>query len=117
MHDELPIEYLAPLRVAETGLSAAELTALDMDEFASVTGRPTMGEIAAHALDSAPPAQQAPAPAQTPAPEQPDPLSMDWQDYAAWREASGLAARSNEGMSHASVSLMDRLYRRNDYGR
>lgn len=116
MSDALPIEYLAARRIAETGLSAAELAALDMDEYARLTNRQTIGEVAAHALESAnqapgPQASQ-PAPAQTPdASQEPDITSMDWATYAEYRRASGIAARSSEGMSHASLSMADRWLR------
>ena len=39
---------------------------------------------------------------------------MDWATYAAYRERSGLAARSAEGMSRAEVSLDEP--ERNDLG-
>jgi hypothetical protein len=116
---DIPIEYLAARRIAETGLSAAELAALPMDEYARVTQRPTFGQTAAQAHEyTTPPASQ-PAPVQKPdiTHQQPDVAGMSWDEYAAYREASGIAARSNEGMSRASISLMDRLYQRNDYGR
>jgi hypothetical protein len=46
-----------------------------------------------------------------------DVQSMSWEEYAQWREASGLAARSAEGMTHASISMASRWYKRNQYGR
>ena len=112
----LPIELAAYRIMAETGLSARELAEMDMDAYARLTGRATVSEIAAQAHDYTPPsAQRAQAPAQAApdAPEQPDVASMDWAEYAAYRQSSGLAERSAEGMSRASLSIADR-YTRND---
>jgi hypothetical protein len=46
------IELLAYQRLAETGLSAAELLKLDADEYARVTSRPTPTQAAIAALDA-----------------------------------------------------------------
>jgi hypothetical protein len=84
---DTPIEYLAARRIAETGLSAADLAALPMDEFARVTNRPTMGEIAAQAVAPAPQQAGQPAPAQTPdASQQPEGINPNSAEYFhAWR--------------------------------
>ena len=49
------IELLAQQRLAETGLSPAELLSLDMADYARLTGRPTIGQVAAQAAETAPP--------------------------------------------------------------
>lgn len=119
MTSPLPPELTAWRIMAETGLSAAELNALDMDDYARLTGRPTVSESAIASLDAGhaarppTPAQPAPAPAQSAPgiPHQPDVASMDWAEYAAYRQSSGLADRSTEGMSRASVSITSRFER------
>jgi hypothetical protein len=44
-----------------------------------------------------------------------DVQSMDWETYSRWRQESGLAAKSDEGMSRASLS-MARRYNKQDAG-
>lgn len=102
----------------DTGLAARELAEMDLSEYARVTGRQAPAEAALAALDAQhegehqAPQQPALAPEQT-APERPDVGAMDWAEYAAYRERSGIAARSAEGMSRAEVHLMGRMERRN----
>ncbi|HET9081124.1 MAG TPA: hypothetical protein VFO01_11510 [Trebonia sp.] len=114
-----PIEMAAFKIMAETGLSARELAEMDLSEYARLTGRPTPAEAALRAVEAQhqPPAQHGqPQPQKVPQTvpaEQPDPLAMTWEEYAQWRDASGLAARSAEGMSRASLSMSAR-YVRND---
>jgi hypothetical protein len=85
------IELLAALRVAETGLTAAELLALPMDEYARVTGRATPTEAARRALDKQErgiPRQEPPAALQTARESEPqgfDIASMTLEEYAAVR--------------------------------
>jgi hypothetical protein len=109
--------YLTAQQIMEqTGLSAAELAAVPLDEYARLSGRPTPAQAAIAALDSQYEAgQPAPAPEQTPAPEVPDFGAMSLDEYAAYREASGLAARSSEGTSRASLSMAGR-YSKQDAG-
>jgi hypothetical protein len=82
------IEMLAALRVAETGLTPAELLALPMDEYARATGRPTPTQAALRALDAQQP-PQAPqeAPEAPQAPEtQPQGIDVNSDEYfLAWR--------------------------------
>jgi hypothetical protein len=95
-------------------MSAQDINRMSFDEWAARTGRATVSEIAAQAHAYAPPsAQRAPAPAQAApdAPQQPDVAAMSWQEYAAYRESSGLAQRSSEGMSRAALSMSDRRVR------
>lgn len=108
---ELPIDYLAALRIAETGLSAAELASLPMDEFLRVTGRPTMGEIAAQALGYAPEPHGTPrqehAPVQpTPEPE-PKGIDPNGEEYFhAWR-ANRTRGGEGQGIFHSVSSQSD----------
>lgn len=102
--------YLTAQQIMEqTGLSAAELAALPLDEYARLSGRQTPAQAAIQALNpqyeaSAPQGQeQPPAPVQEA--QQPDVNAMDWQQYARWREASGIAQKSDFGTTHAHVSL------------
>lgn len=96
-------------------MSAQDINRMSFADYARRTGRPTLAESIAAAAQSPPSAQRAPAPAQAApdAPEQPDVASMGWAEYAAYRQSSGLAERSAEGMSRASLSMADR-YARND---
>jgi hypothetical protein len=99
-------------------LSAQDINRMSYTEWAARTGRPSLGEIAAQTVAGnqtpGPPASQ-PAPGQPVILQAPDVAAMDWQAYAQWRMASGLAARSDEGMSHASLSMADR-WRKPDVG-
>jgi hypothetical protein len=94
---------ISALRVmAETGLTAAELARLPMDEYARLTNRPTPTQAALAALDAQyerQEAQQAPRSPQAPqsAPEAPqeqppgiDLASMDMRAYAAFRQQYGI---------------------------
>ena len=85
-----------------------------MDEYARVTNRQTMGEIAAeaHGYASRPPGRPRQEPAPEPAPQQPDPCPCPGRTTPR-RESSGLAERSAEGMSRASLSMAGR-HARND---
>jgi hypothetical protein len=99
--------------------TARELDAMDMDEFARLTGRQTPAQAAIRALDAQystpPPASPQADPGMPEAPQQPDFAAMDMSEYAAYREASGLAARSSEGTSRASLSMAGR-YSKQDAG-
>ena len=97
------IELLAAQRLAETGLSAAELLSMDMAEYAARDGRPTPTQAALQALDAQyePPGnpRQEPAPTQTapqaPAPEPQgiDVSAMDMATYAQLRGQLGVGGR------------------------
>jgi hypothetical protein len=98
-------------------LSPAQINAMSFEEWAARTNRRPPAEAALAALDAqyeapAPEGQEQP-PAPVREPQQPDVADMSWQEYAAYREASGIAEHSNEGMSRAEVQLMSRLERRN----
>jgi hypothetical protein len=131
--------FLAVERViAETGLTPAELAAMPTDEYLRLTGRPTVSEIAVSALkygqagenpsktpgrhlgdisgQSRTPAPQSGSPADIGESAVPDFMSMTAGEYAAYREASGIAAASAEGMSRASLSMQDRRVRQPDFG-
>ena len=101
------------LTEAVEDLSAADINRMSMTDYREIRHRAGLPDVDPFATAYAPaePPRQAPAPAQQPAPEAPDVAAMDWAEYAAYREASGLAARSNEGMSHASLSMTDRWLR------
>jgi hypothetical protein len=71
--------YLTAQQIMEqTGLSAAELAALPMDEYARLSGRPTV-------------AQSTP-----PAPQTPDFVNMSMDDYAAYRQQAGIGVSQKE---------------------
>jgi hypothetical protein len=110
--------FLAARKLADdyelSDLSPQEINRLSMADYARIrerAGLPAADPFATAYTTPAP--QQATAPAQSPAPDAPDPAAMSWQEYAAWREQSGLATRSAEGMSRAAISMSDR-YARND---
>lgn len=86
--DTSSIELLAHLRLAETGLTAAELLSMDMAEYARVTGRPT---------GSQPPAPQPQETAGTPEPEGIDVSSLDMDQYSALRGQLGMGVSRAEG--------------------
>ena len=98
------IERLAALRVAETGLTPAELLALPMDEYARVTGRLTPTEAALQAINAeraqapqAPP--QAPDSAFTQTVETPQGIDPDSDEYfLAWRQERMRNSGSGEGI-------------------
>ena len=80
----------------DTGMSLDEILKLDMDAYARLTNRPTVGELVAQAAEAWPPGRprQEPAPAQQPAlaPRGIDFAAMDMQTYAQLR--SQLIGRS-----------------------
>jgi hypothetical protein len=82
--------YLTAQQIMEqTGLSAAELAALPMDEYARLSGRQTPAEAALAALDAQfqPSIPQAPQQPPAPAQEQPQGLDPSSQEYfLAWRQ-------------------------------
>jgi hypothetical protein len=99
-----PVSLLAAQRIAETGLTAAELLALSHDEYARITGRATISETVSQASGyqvSPPPApqEQTPAPVRTRAPLTPgfDFASMDMEQYAAVRGQLGVGVSRKEG--------------------
>lgn len=98
-----PIELQAHQRLAETGLSVVELLSMDMSEYARVTGRPTVGQLAAQAHDVEPPG----SPRQEMAPQVPqesvgiprgiDVAALDMDEYAAVRGQLGMGVSHQEG--------------------
>ena len=89
--DMTPLETSVYKIMAETGLSAQELNQLPMDEWARLTGRPTIGQLAAQAGDFEPPgiprqpAPQQPQPEETtgtPEPQGIDVSALDMAEYA-----------------------------------
>jgi hypothetical protein len=56
------------------------------------------------------------APAAPEPPTVPDFANMSAAEYAAYREQSGIAARSAEGMTRGSLSMEARAVRKHDFG-
>ena len=102
--DMTPLELSVYKIMAETGLSAQELNQLPMDEWARLTGRPTIGQLAAQAGDFEPPGiprQPAPQPQETtgtPEPPGIDVSSLDMAEYAQLRQQLGMGQRRKEGV-------------------
>lgn len=91
------IELSAFRVMAETGMTAAELNALSMDEFARLTGRATFAETAVRSLgyDEIPgrPRQHTestPVQVASPEPEPIDIANMSYAEYAEFRAANGI---------------------------
>lgn len=101
------IELQAALRVAQTGLTPAELLALPLDEYARVTGRATPVQAALRALGA-----QQPPHAPQPAPEAPQPAGVEVNSdefFHLWR-----AQRSSGGEGRGifdSVGSQSQEYR------
>jgi len=98
------------LREAIGDLSAQDINRMSMSDFTEISRRADLPAVDpfSEAYLARPSAQQEPSPAPPQPPQRPDVASMSWQDYAAWRESSGLAERSAEGMSRASIRMSDR---------
>jgi hypothetical protein len=93
-----PTQMLAYQRLAETGLTAAELLSLPMDEYARVTGRLTPTQAALSAINAQehqePPAAPDTAFTETvEAPQGVDVASMTLAEYAQFRQEAGIGGR------------------------
>ena len=82
------IELLAYQRIAETGLSAAELLALPLDEYGRLTGRSL--KFQPEPVAEPPAAPQSAAQTPESGPQGVDVASMDMAQYAEFRHAAGI---------------------------
>lgn len=118
---ETNIELLAYQRLAQTGLSPRELAEMDMDAYARITGRATLGETAVKALEHDVPGtpRQAPQPTESMPAQEPasEPTGVDlsnlsMDEYAALRGQLGIGQGQKEGKGiFSSVGSQSPAYR------
>jgi hypothetical protein len=108
------------MRVMEqTGLTETELALLPLNDYSRVVHGQTPAQAALAAYNRQQDASGTAASAAPAAPEPPtvpDFANMSAAEYAAYREQSGIAPRSAEGMQRASLSMQDRWVRQADFG-
>jgi hypothetical protein len=109
MNDFYAQTMLSTRKIQEdTGMTLDQILALPADEYARLTGRPTVGQLAAQVYDDVPGTPRRDAPETSQAAAQPSALAsqgvdvsgMDMADYAAMRGqlGMGISRKENRGI-------------------
>jgi hypothetical protein len=124
-------QLTAQRAMEQTGLSAAELAAMPLDEWARLVHGQTPAQAAIEAYNRQQDAMQPPpnvtgreAAVFAPSPDGPQGIdlnSIDWSKvdpatYAELRQTLGIDVASAEGMSRASLSMEGRMVRQREFG-